>query len=297
MTLAVVVVTLALLGATVVVGALGWRSWLTERQRRRLEISRRLRSSAMALVDTDDAEPPILTGVDAVVFAELLARYSRGLRGEADARIAAYFEGTGAVDEFRHQLTRRRERHRVRAAFALGDMGSPRAVPDLLTALEDDSLDVRSAAARSLGRLGATDAVEALIDASVSHRVPRAIAGTALLEIGPRAVSPLVRLLDHPDPHFRSDAVELIGLLGSASDAEALPTRLRDTSSEVRAATAAALGRLGAGTARDALISALDDRVRFVRSAAARALGQIGGRSATQALLEVARHDDFDPAS
>ena len=63
MTLAVVVVTLALLGATVVVGALGWRSWLTERQRRRLEISRRLRSSAMALVDTDDAEPPILTGV------------------------------------------------------------------------------------------------------------------------------------------------------------------------------------------------------------------------------------------
>ena len=43
----------------------------------------------MALVDTDDAEPPILTGVDAVVFAELLARYSRGLRGANRLRAIA----------------------------------------------------------------------------------------------------------------------------------------------------------------------------------------------------------------
>ena len=35
----------------------------------------------------------------------------------------------------------------------------------------------------------------------------------------------------------------------------------------------------------------------FVRAAAARALGQIGGESAAAALLEVARHDEFDPAA
>ena len=254
MTLAVVVVTLALLGATVVVGALGWRSWLAERQRRRLEISRRLRSSAMALVDTDDAEPPILTGVEARVFAELLARYSRGLRGEADARIAAYFESDGAVDEFRQQLdpsARAPPRPRgVRTGGHGIDAGGTRPAdraggPQPRRAGRGGA-EPRPAGCHRRGR-GADRRLR-------PQRVPRAIAGTALLEIGPRAVCPLARLLDHPDPHFRSDAVELIGLLGSASDAEALPTRLRDTSSEVRAATAAALGRLGAGTARDALI-------------------------------------------
>ena len=50
-------------------------------------------------------------------------------------------------------------------------------------------------------------------------------------------------------------------------------------------------------TGRDQLIDLLADRVPFVRAAAARALGQIGGRSAAAALLEVARHDEFDPAA
>ena len=35
----------------------------------------------------------------------------------------------------------------------------------------------------------------------------------------------------------------------------------------------------------------------FVRAAAARALGQIGAGRRRAALLEVARHDEFDPAA
>ena len=172
-----------------------------------------------------------------------------------------------------------------------------RAIPDLLTALDDRSADVRAAATRSLGRLSATAAVEPLIGAAVEGRVPRSVTGAALLEIGPAAVPDLLVLLTHPDPHFRVHAADLVGLLGSADAADALLPRLRDASAEVRAAGATALGRLGAGTGHDELIVLLDDRVPFVRAAAARALGQIGGESAATALLEIARHDEFDPAA
>ncbi|GEL98333.1 HEAT repeat domain-containing protein [Cellulomonas terrae] len=297
MTLFVVIAVLAVLGAVAVLAALEHRTWLTRREARRRETANRLRPSALALIDGEDPQVPTLSGPDTLVFADLLVHYSRGLRGEADDRISGYFESTGAVDRELRHLHGVRERSRVEAAFGLGDLGSSRAVPELVRALDDRSADVRAAATRSLGRLGATTAVQQVIAASVALRVPRAVAGAALLEIGPQAVPSLLELLGHEDPHFRADAAELIGLLGAANDADALPSRLRDGSPEVRAATAAALGRLGSGTARDELVATLQDRVPYVRASAARALGQIGGRTATAALLEVARHDEFDPAS
>jgi HEAT repeat protein len=298
-TLAAGVLVVALAGVVLVLVLIVDRSRHRAKQKHLREIAERLRPAAIDLVDAEDeeVEAPLLTGAEARVFAELLAHYSRILRGEAGDRIGAYFEASGAVDDLRRQLRSRRVRRKVQAAFELGDMASAQPIPDLLHALDDRSLDVRAAAARSLGRLGATAAVEPLIDAAVAQRIPRSVTGAALLEIGAQAVPDLLELLDHPDPRFRGYAVDLVGLLGSAADADSLPARLRDPSSEVRATTAAAIGRLGAGSGRDALIVLLEDRVPFVRAAAASALGQIGGRSATTALLEVARHDVFDPAS
>jgi HEAT repeat protein len=305
MTLMAAIVALALAGVALVLVALGVRSWLGARDRRRAEAAERLRPLAMELVDPDDgqiAPAPQLSGMEAEVFGDLLVHYSRQLRGEADDRIAGYFETAGEVEAQRRRLGARSERARVDAAFRLGDMASTTAVPDLLRAMEDPSLDVRAAAARSLGRLGAAESVGALISAAVTDRVADPVVGIALLEIGPGAVPRLIALLDDPDPHHRAAAVRLIGLLGSAaSEADELPALLpallRDMSADVRAAAADALGRLGASAGRDALLQLLHDRVAFVRAAAARALGQIGGQSATEALLEVARGDEFDPAA
>lgn len=297
MTLFAVFSALAVVGALTVLAAVARRSALATRDARRREVAARLRPAALDVVDADASEVPELTRREVPVFAELLVRYSRGVRGDADGRIAAYFEASGAVDRAIRSLRSRRERHRVRAAFELGDLGSPRAVPALLDALEDRSPDVRGAAARSLGRLHAVEAVDPLIVATVARSLPRAVAGVALLEIGPAAVPRLLGIAGQQDPAIRAAAVELVGLLGGATDAEPLRPRLRDASPDVRAAAAAALGRLGAGIARDELIEALGDRVPFVRAAAARALGVIGGRSAASALLEVAKHDQFDPAS
>jgi HEAT repeat protein len=271
------------------------RSWLAARARQRRAAVEALRPEAIELVE-DIGDPPALRGYRAQVFAELLSGYAIAVRGAPRERIAAYFERTGAVDEQLRLLRSRRSWKRATAAFALGDMGSPRAVPALLGALGDRNGDVRAAASRSLGRIGADEAIEPLVTAGVGQRVPRDVAMLALLDIGPTAVPRLVELTHHEEPRVRASAVVLVGLLGEAGDAERLPALLRDTAAEVREATAGALGRLGAAAARDALIELLDDRVPAVRVASARALGQIGGRSALDALLRVARTDEFEPA-
>jgi HEAT repeat protein len=273
------------------------RTWLSRRRRAREALAERLRPRAVALVESDgDEDPPELRGAEAEVFAELLSGYSRLLRGEPRERIARYFEASGAVAEQIRMLRSRRTWRRATAAFVLGDMGSPRADPELVRMLDDRAREVRMAAARSLGRLGSVEAIERLVAAGVSGDVPRDVASLALLDIGPAAVPSLLGLTAHEEPQIRANAVELIGLLGTAGDSDGLVGRLRDPAAGVRASAAGALGRLGAAQARDALVRALDDRVPDVRVAAARALGQIGGQRAMDALLRVARTDSFDPA-
>jgi HEAT repeats len=273
------------------------RIGLAGAERRRLEVEERLRPFALAFVDEDDdGEPPRLSPDDAVVFAGLLTRYARRLRGRSAERIAHYFEEHGFVDEEVAALADRREWRRATAAYALGDMLAGSAIPALLEALEDTKRDVRAAAARSLGRLGAVEAVEPLVEALAARKVPPAVTGFALVQLGPPALPGLKRLLGHEDQAVRGRAAELVGLIGDASDGHALRLGLSDSSAEVRARSARALGRLGAEDAAAELQRALGDRVAFVRTAAAHALGAIGGGGAFDALVEQARTDEFHPA-
>jgi HEAT repeats len=272
------------------------RSWHVRRQRRREAYVAAIRPVALGLIEGEGPEPPVLRGEEAETFAELLSTYGRVVSGDSRRRIVAYFESTGAVDEQHVRLTSRRAWRRATAAFALGDMGSERAVPWLLDALDDKNRDVRAAAIRSLGRIGSVDAIEPLVTAGVESRAPDDVTRLALLDIGGAAVPRLLELVDHPEPGVRAAVIELVGIMGTASDAASLRDGLHDTAADVRAATAGALGRLGAADARDALIDALGDRVPQVRAAAAKALGQIRGQEALDALLPVARSDRYEPA-
>ena len=273
------------------------RSYVGSQIRRRDRLTTELRQLAIAFVEGDaDEAVPEYRDVEAEVFAELLGGYARLLRGEGRERIAAYFEARGGVDEQLRRLHSRRAWKRATAAFMLGDMCSRRAVGELMQALDDRARPVRMAAARSLGRLGAVEAIEPLIESGVSGRLPGDVTGLALFDLGPVAVPRLLELSASDEPAIRARALELVGLIGDAHDAKPVLDRLSDPAAGVRAASADALGRLGAGEARDALVRALDDRVPAVRAAAARALGQTGGRRAAEALLPVARADSFEPA-
>jgi hypothetical protein len=272
------------------------RVMLSREERQRHEVEERLRDHAMALIDGDAVELPPLDRQEASVFARMLARYSRQLAGEPRAHIARFFESGGHVAEQAELLKVRRAWRRAAAAATLGDMASPDAIPALMDALGDPERDVRAAATRSLAVLGASVAVEAIVEELANDRVQRAVGGWALMQIGAPALTRLRGLLRHEGANVRSVAAELIGLIGDASDSPELIELLRDPSAEVRAKSAHALGRLGAGQAAAMLRGALGDRIFFVRAAAARALGQLGDRPSVPALVHQAQTDRFEAA-
>jgi HEAT repeats len=272
------------------------RVQLARGERRRAAAETRLRPVALDLLAGEGGDIEPLGQEEVEVLAGLLGRYSRQLSGTATAQVAAFFERGGGLERELGTLRSRRAWRRATAAYALGDMGSDAAVPALVAALADPKREVRSAAARSLGRLGAVEAVEPLVYALVGTGIPRAVAGQALLAIGAAALPSLRSLEARAEAEVRAFAVELVGLLGDASDGPLLIERLRDSSAEVRAKAARALGRLGAEEAAAELRAALVDRIPFVRTAAAFALGMIDDREAVDALLEQARGEHFDLA-
>ncbi|HEU4690715.1 MAG TPA: HEAT repeat domain-containing protein [Vicinamibacterales bacterium] len=298
MTPVVVAATLLAIANLVLIVLVATRRWrLARTHRRRDELLTQMRRRAVEFTEGDvPAAPPSLNGVEAEMFTALLVDFSRQLRGPSRERIVDYFDSSGLFDAQLRRLASRWSSRRAMAAFMLGDIGSPRAVPALVRCLGDRSRDVRAAACRSLGRLGAVDAIEAIVICGVDGRVPRDTANLALLDVGPAAIDRIVELTKHEESSIRASAVEMIGLIGAASEVDPILERLSDPAAAVRVATASALGRLGAREGRDALIAALGDRVPDVRTAAATALGQIGGRDAVNVLMPIARSDSFEPA-
>lgn len=287
---------LALLSFVLVCTLAARRVALAHAERRRLSTEERLRHIALALVEGESVDLPRLDAYESRALARVLARYARQVSGDALAHIGGFFEDRGHIAREVALLEGRRAWRRGSAAHSLGGMASKSAIPALLEALGDSDRDVAAAAARSLGHLRALDAVEPLVYALVDGRLPRAVSAQALLSIGPDAVPRLRGLLADAPVEVAAFAVDLIGLLGEASDSPQLVELLRDTSAEVRAHAARALGRLAAEDASDELRRALEDRIPFVRVSAAHALGAIRDTFAAPALARQARVDEFDPA-
>jgi len=268
---------------------------LTSSGRDHESAEKRLTPTAMAIA-FEDGEGPALSARDAAILATLLSRFAARLQGGSRERLGEYFESHGHLHAEVEKLSDRRAWRRATAAYLLGDMGSSKAAPVLVAALQRDVPEVRSAAARSLGQLGTPEALEALVAALAARRVPTGVIGQALIAVGPGAVKPVLPLLGDPEPEVRATAAELIGLLGDAGDAERLGARLEDSSGSVRRQAAIALGRLGAGSAVEGLKDALADPAPGVREGAAEALGSIGDPLAFPLLLDVASRDSFAPA-
>lgn len=96
---------------------------------------------------------------------------------------------------------------RATAAGALGEIGSPEAVPALLAALESDDARLQAAAARALGAVGDPSAVPGLaeaLDEPRTHEAARAVAG-ALRRIGGLGVVEL----EHSDSPYAAEALAL----------------------------------------------------------------------------------------
>ena len=282
---------------SILLGILAWRRIrVAGAARRRARLEERLRPVTLAFLDGDGELPP-LTRREQEIVADALGEYARKLRGPARGRIVAYFESQGTVDrELAALATARPAWRRAAAAHRLGDIGSARVGDELVGALADDDRDVRTAAARSLGKLRHVGGVEPLLAAAAASAVPTAVASWATLQMGADARPALLRMLAADEPAERAGAISVLALVGDAADGRAVSAGLGDASASVRAAAAHALARLGAERDLEALLLALDDPSPDVRAAAATALGRLRDSRALVGLVAHAIEDAFDVA-
>ncbi len=274
------------------------RAQLARRERRQSELEETVVPLALELVSGDLTEERAreLSQAEGEALATVLQRYARVLDGDDRRRIAGFFERAGVVRRQVELLGSRVVWRRALAAYVLGDVGSREAIPALIAALRDRAADVRAAATRSLGKLDAAEAVEPILRLMATREVPASAGSLALLEIGPPALSGILRVIADGNESERVAALELLIELGDASHARILAHCLGDPSADVRSRAARGLGRLGAQEATLELRRALEDRSPRVRAEAAVALGAIRDADSLEALLRQAAEDTFSPA-
>ena len=172
---------------------------------------------------------------------------------------------------------------------ALVEIGKP-AVEPLIKALGNEDADVRSAAARTLEKIGDAKAVGPLIGLLRDRNADvRWNAASALGEIKDvNAVGPLIGALGDKDMGVQGRAVGALGKIKDARAVEPLIEVLGKTDKSNRATAAWALGEIKDVSAVEPLIVALEDDDKLVREFAARALGEIG-KPAVEPLVELAR--------
>jgi HEAT repeat protein len=219
-----------------------------------------------------------------------------------------------------------RWQRRLRAAERLGYLGDDDAIPSLMTALRDDAISIRFAAAGSLARLGCHDAVEPILNAldlpgEVSQRrVTEVISGMGKGALDPlivvlesssgtaaslsvacrvagilrdrKAIPPLLMLIHHEDREVRLNAVRALASIGDSSVTKAISCLAEDPSWEVRSIMIKALGRLRASDHTEILLEALSDPEWWVRQNAAQALLELGEKGVGELRRAADHHVD-----
>jgi HEAT repeat protein len=211
---------------------------------------------------------------------------------------------------------------RKKAIEALGLLKqSDRDFSTSINALQSSNAMMRAFAARSLGRLGAFEAIPALINllgddtpirlnkyldsgdwSPARHEFKQASPGEqaaiALAALSQPAVEPLIAALNNGNPSVRRNAAWAIGEIrgGLVTDrtaaVEPLIATLSDEDSWVRVAAAYSLGEMRYSRATESLVAALGDAEWSVRGMAARALGEMKARDAVEGLTSLSLHDD-----
>ncbi|MCI0677617.1 MAG: HEAT repeat domain-containing protein [Actinobacteria bacterium] len=216
-----------------------------------------------------------------------------------------------------HQIRRLRSSfplgRRLRAAVALAELGDETAAGVLIHHLSDREPEIRIQAAKGLGRMGWTPAIDVIVGRfatetpwvrarfadtllgfgsaatwpllayiTVNHRFERegpVAAIRTLAALGDdQATQTLIEVLhDATDPEVKIATVETLGALGSPRAVPVLRNQIRSPDWRIRAKTVTALGEIGDVGSLDLLARALTDSDWWVRRNAAAALAKVGG--------------------
>jgi HEAT repeat protein len=203
-------------------------------------------------------------------------------KGKAILRLA----GLGAADSIAPLIRCLRDRHpEIRKAafdaFLVGDFPTADVATRLVDSLtgEDPDAPGRKEALELMGRLGREHFLGPLSE-MLNYESPCACVAAARF-LGrlrdSRAVEPLIQVLGRASYHPIAIAVvDALGELGDMRAVDPLLNKLSKWRLDTRAAVAHALGKLGDSRAIEPLIACLTDPDVNVRSSAARALGKLG---------------------
>jgi len=250
---------------------------------------------ARALPDTSaDVRDGALSLRNGAIAAQIVEKVVAGMKADGAAR-GPGADILGALEDRREecvkallpQLADADDGVCSGAAAALGTVGSPTPVPQLIVAMHKRSAQVRRVVIGAIALIAAPTCEAALTEALANpddDNEARAQAAVGLGRIAsPSAVATLVRALRDNDLKVQTAAVDALAVGGKASLGTVLGA-LRDPLPGVRVRAAQALGGIASPSANPALAAALGDPVSAVRQASARALGFAGNSPAVPAL-------------
>jgi HEAT repeat protein len=196
--------------------------------------------------------------------------------------------GTAAVEPLLAVLDDPNPNVRSGAARALGKIGDTRALGSLIFRLRyDPDSEVRKSSVWAL-HMGRERSINPLIEAlNDPDEWVRFGAVIVLSKFGDAAIAPLCEALRHSNPRVRANAAETLGRIGQKESADALAFVLEDMNEQVWQQVAVSMGRMGDARAVNPLIAIVKDKNSDLRTKAIRALGQVRDVRAVETLMDV----------
>ena len=256
----------------------------------------------------------------------ILMEEADSLDEEGGKKLHPLFAALPLLRKEEHSLTSRLWQTRLHAAERLGYLGDDTSLPALMTALRDDVVGVRFAAARSLIQHGCTDAVEPILSSlDIPGEVSQRRVAEIISSLGPRAIDSILKvmngpgyddstlsiaarvsgilrsertipslrhLLKHPVANVRLNAVRSLSSIGDHAVIQDIAALGEDSSWEVRSTVMAALGKLRASENIPLLLQGLSDQEWWVRHNAGVALVLMGDQGITALKDAVDHHVD-----
>ncbi|MDH4226136.1 MAG: HEAT repeat domain-containing protein [Deltaproteobacteria bacterium] len=189
------------------------------------------------------------------------------------------------------------DKTRAMLCAVFGDAGVRDALPTLKTALKDPYGHTRSAALKSIARLGAVEAIgdvaTLLADrySDVSEAAAKAL--IVLAKQHPKdVVESIMELSKGKEPALRKHIAAVLGTIECKEAEKALLALLKDEDAEVRRVASTALGAARVEHGVEHLAIALADENVKVRLSAAKALEKLGGEEVEKLLILASKDDD-----
>lgn len=210
-------------------------------------------------------------------------------------RLRNLFLALGIVDKYIGELNCEYDNLRICAAENLGKIGAPQAIDPLIELMSDRKEEVSMVAAKALSKINHESVPEKLVKIlSRSDKWLPARVAEGLVTQGSRSVPALLNaLVEKGDLNTKLNYIEILGEIRDKEAVETLVGALDSSYAEIRAKAAMALGNIQDNSAVEGLIKALNDQIGNVRSLAALSLGRIRDKRAIQGLQNVLHDQEW----